>query len=111
MENIQSKKAPGMKQAIPEKNVQDMIKNLKYEEQNTLVKELRPQVVHRLNSECKKVELQAVNQQNKNSVLEMYSVTMKDTLSECQAWAIYYYDEQSVPQVKITIHIPLFNQN
>jgi hypothetical protein len=109
MENIQSKKAPGMKQAIKEKNVQDMQTNLKYEEQNTLVKQLRQQVVHRLNTECKNVELQAVNQQNKNSVLEMYSVTMKDTLSQCQAWAIYYYDEKTQPQVKITIHIPLFN--
>lgn len=105
----QEKTAPGLKpQKKHANNEHEKQLNAQYQEQNELVKLLRPRVVQDLYKTCDKIELVAVNQEHPTSVMEMYHVWTKENKnSQVHAWVIYYHDRSNQPHAQITIHLPL----
>nr|QJB19247.1 MAG: hypothetical protein [Microvirus sp.] len=104
----QEKIAPGLKKPKKYTNSDKEKKlNRTYQEHNKLVKDKRPEVIQRLFEHASEVELQAVNQDNEHMVMEMYNIKLKHNQLFTQAYAVYYYEHDSKPHVKITIHLPL----
>lgn len=105
----QTKIARGLKPQKKHANNEHEVKlNNQYQEQNELVKLLRPKVVQDLYKTCDKLELVAVNQEHPTSVMEMYHVWTKENIdTKVHAWVIYYHDRNNQPHAQITIHLPL----